>query len=87
MGFVNFGLKQLAGPLNVSDTCNINTNTMRTRLAKVCIGSAFVYHSYMSVEHSCVNRLNCCNLNHFCAQKKLSYCLVEGPIERFCDRL
>jgi len=31
--------------------------------------------------------LDCRGLTHRCAQKELSYCLVEEPIERFCDRL
>ena len=34
-----------------------------------------------------MEKLDCRVLSHRCAQKELSYCLVEEPIERFCDRL
>jgi hypothetical protein len=80
-------LLQLPGPPNVSDTCNTNTDGDRTTQADVYHGSVLFSHSHMPLEHNCVNRLDCRVLIHYCAQKELSYCLVEEPIERFCDRL
>ena len=66
---------------NVSDTCNANTITTQTRLANVYQWPALFYHSHVSAEHNCVEKLDCRVLSHRCAQKELSYCLVQEPIE------
>jgi hypothetical protein len=74
-------LTQLPGSQNVSDTCNTNTDGNRITLANVYHGSVLFYHSHVSAERNCVNRLDCRVITHCCAQKKLSYCLVGEPLE------
>ena len=68
--------------------CNTNTDTTQTRLIiKRYTLARHCSVTHVSAEHNCVKKLDCRVLTHRCAQKELSYCLVEEPIERFCDRL